>query len=194
MISGARARYAGRARATREGGCLLTRRIRATREGMVRRSARYWTAAVTRFCEETRAAHHVERQGFQYILPYVEVRGARGWRRELMFPGYILVRLADGWESLSSTRGISRLLMTDGVPHHVPKSFVSWMLSASDSRGVVALTPPAAVGDRVVAYNGFRGTVREVLSQDRIVRCRVLMELMGRSVESVFDARELRVA
>lgn len=164
------------------------------REGMVKRSARYWTAAVTRFCEETRAAHHVERQGFRYILPYVEVRGARGWRRELMFPGYILVKLGEGWESLSSTRGISRLLMTNGVPHRVPQSFVSWMQSAIDSRDVVSLTPPAAVGDRVVAYNGFRGTVREVLSQDRIVRCRVLMTVMGRSVEGVFDARELRVA
>jgi hypothetical protein len=97
---------------------------------------RYWTCAATMYREEQRAAHHIEKPGFDYYLPltYVPTIGGDGERRTLPFPGFIFIRLGDGWESLSSARGIkspashadpaparSNLAVSDSVtvPSHV---------------------------------------------------------------------------
>jgi|ERR1700722_16524124 transcription termination factor NusG len=88
------------------------------------REFRYWTVAATMYREEQRAAHHVEKLGFDYYLPltYVPTIGGDEERRTLLFPGFIFIRLGDGWEALSSARGIKRLLLSPAPREKLPPS------------------------------------------------------------------------
>lgn len=175
-------------------GCLLREDFGGSLDGMAARAPRYWTVALTRFGEERRASSHVERQGFEFFLPWIEERGVRGWRRALMFPGYLFVRLDSGWESLQSTKGISRLLFGAGssLPSRVERNFVELLRLREDSRGIVQLHPRLSVGDKARvssgSFEGFVGVVQDTPSRER---CRLLMEFMGRSVVRDFESREL---
>lgn len=149
---------------------------------------RYWTAAATRNSQEQRAAHHVERQGFQFYLPQILSRRGMRERRELLFPGYIFVRIAEGWEALASTRGISRLFMCGDRPAPMPSSEIDSLRSREDDSGFIRLHPRLPDGAKVVlkdgAWAGMFGILEETTASDR---CRVLLSVLGRSVRGEFD-------
>jgi hypothetical protein len=64
---------------------------------------RYWTVVVTKWGQELRAAANVERLDFEYYLPVmVDAR----LRRALMFPGYLMVRVHEGWEVLVAAHAV----------------------------------------------------------------------------------------
>src|ERR1700690_1023760 len=102
---------------------------------------RYWTAAKTKRGEENRAACHVERQGFKFYLPltYEPTKSGLSERRTFLFPGFIFVKLKAGWPVLSSTRGISALMMNCNMPAHVRESEIAWLMSLENEKGVVRL-------------------------------------------------------
>jgi transcriptional antiterminator RfaH len=157
----------------------------------------YWTAAVTRYSQEQRAAHHVERQRFQFYLPQTVTLSPKGKDRvELLFPGYIFVKVKRGWETLASTRGIARLFLCEDRPTRIHDEEIARLQSMEDARGYVQLHPPFTVGDQVHVtagvYEGLRGVVRGMDAQHR---CRVLLyTLFGRRVEKALDRRVLSAA
>lgn len=145
--------------------------------------ARYWSAATTKFGEEQRAAHHVERQGFEFYLPRIVTRYGASVRHEYLFPGYIFVMIERGWESLMSTRGIRRVFMCGDVPTRMKSSDINSMRSQEDESGYIVLQPPVTVGSRVRVCDGsfkdLLGTVQNMSARDR---CTVLLSVMERSV------------
>ena len=163
---------------------------------MARRTINYWTAATTRWSQEQRAAHHVERQGFQHHLPLTQVLTTRGsLRTELLFPGYIFIRIKRGWESLASTRGISHLFMCDGRPTRIPDHVMSELRAREDESGVVQLLPDVDVGDVVRATSGvWRNCVGRVSSLSARMRVSVLLSILGRQVEVELDRRVVETA
>lgn len=155
----------------------------------------YWTAASTKNSQERRAAHHVEKQDFQYYIPEMLVLSSSGRERvELLFPGYIFVKIKKNWESLCSTRGISRLFMCDGSPTRIPDNQIEYFKSREDDQGYVLLDPPLETGVRVVgndhagSYVGISGVVQRMTARDRVA---VLLSLLGRRVEVDMDRRAL---
>lgn len=157
---------------------------------------RYWTAARTHYREELRAAHHVERQQFEWYLPYTyELRDAgRTEARTLMFPGFIFIRLRPAWQALASTRGIARLMLNCGMPSHILNAEIAWLRRSEDRHGVVRLTVPPRRGDHVRATqgvcNGFIGLVRDTTADGRL---KVLFEVLGRKVTTEYSPGALEV-
>lgn len=167
---------------------------------MTRHRNVYWTAAVTHFAQERRAAHHVERQGFQFYLPEIlSITSGGQDRREILFPGYVFVRvsLREEWRSLASTRGIARLLLCGETPTRIPDAEIDGLRAAEDERGFVQLQSGLRVGDEIVGlvgaggYEGVRGIVRGTSARDRV---RVLLRLLGRLVEVDLDRRAVALA
>lgn len=165
---------------------------------MAKSIKKYWTAAATRFCQEQRAAHHVERQGFEFYLPEILSLTSKGTdRRELLFPGYIFIRVRAGWESLMGTRGISRLFLCSDKPTRIPDNEIEYFKSLETDVGTVQLDPPLIPGMRVFgnehagSFCGVSGVVRGMPSRNRV---RVLLELLGRSIEVDMDRRVLSTA
>lgn len=164
-----------------------------------------WTAATTRWREEQRAAANLERQGFVYYLPIIsEWRLSRKTRedisvRTLLFPGYIFVRLREGWQSISSTRGIARLFLQDERPIPVCSREIERLRRMEDEDGVVCLLPRLRVGDAVVigdggrGFAGLAGIVQGMSARDR---CRVLLDhlVLGRKIVLDMESADLALA
>lgn len=164
---------------------------------MSKRRGTYWLAAVTKFREELRAASHVERQGFEYYLPHVnEFRSGR-YRPTLMFEGYIFVKLEPGWRVLSSTRGISRLIVQGDEPRRIRDEEIQQLRVLEDEDGIVRLHPRFSRADRVLVgeggggFKGLAGIVQGTSAGDRV---KVLLQIMGRPAVGDFDSRSLTAA
>ena len=144
----------------------------------------HWSLARTRWCEEERAASHVERQGFEYWLPRMAQFSSRGVeRRSLMFPGYLFFKVSRGWQSLCATRGISSIVMCEDEPARVRREDLEYLMSLEDERGLVVLPPRFRSGDEVVVgdgpFRGMRGVVQGASEQGLL---RVLWSMLGKSV------------
>lgn len=166
--------------------------------GLAKRFKRFWTAAKTKFCEEQRAAHHLERQGFEIYLPEImELQTSGSERRELLFPGYIFIKIKRSWESIMGTRGISRLFLCQDLPARIPNNQIDYFRSLEDADGIVQLEPPLELGERV-SGNEFAGSFRDisgvVKGMPRKNRVQVLLQILGRSIEVELDRRALKSA
>lgn len=163
------------------------------------KSVRYWTAAVTFWREERRAAHHVENLGLKYFLP--ETRDGDD-RRVLIFPGVIFVRLAgEGWQRLFRCKGVSQPIMMPVddetlLPARVTRSEMQRIRDmAADDK--ILLHPRFRDGMSVVVesaggvYEGIRGLVRGYPRGGRVT---VSWTMMGRTVRKDFSESTLRAA
>jgi len=145
--------------------------------------ASYWTTAATKFGEEQRAAHHVERQGFEFYLPKtIEGLGAR-LKRDYLFPGYIFIKVSQGWHCLMHTRGIRRMFFCGESPTRMASSDIDLIRRRESADGFIRLKPPVMVGSKVTMKSGsFRNLVGNVESMTARDRCTVLLSIMERTV------------
>jgi len=152
---------------------------------------KFWTIASTYSSQEERAAHHVEKLGFQFYLPRYD-SGEFSERRSLLFPGYLMIRISEGWESIIRTPGVQRLFMSDEFPKRIRDEDVDSIRLREDDRGLVRLRPRVEVGDHVRAekgsYSGVEGIVQGMMARDR---CQVLLRMLGREVTVELDERVL---
>jgi transcriptional antiterminator RfaH len=171
------------------------------------KALRYWTVARTNWREEQRAAHHVERQGFEFYLPqmYEPRRGGDEEKRTLFFPGHIFIRLMDGWERLCNTRGIQKLFMVppsydrpdEFVPARLRDEEVSYLKSLQDENEVCRLPPiPDGTLVRVKpgtggAYDGITGIVAGTTARGRV---EILLRILGRDFKREFSRSALQAA
>jgi transcriptional antiterminator RfaH len=175
----------------------------------------FWTVLATKFQQEQRALHHVERQGFEHYAPMTKSLvfaassktssspGSGTERREFLFPGYIFVRVSVGsadeprsrWRSLNGTRGVARMFLHDELPVRVPDGELDYFRKLEDASGFVVLPSPIGTGSVVSILRGPLAGLRGVVAgMDTPARCRILTTLLGRSLETVQDRRSLALA
>jgi len=113
------------------------------------RRFKHWTAAVAIRGEERRAAHHVERLGFNYYLPEILRPNSIGefCCRRLLFPGYIFIKLRQNWERLLHIRGLRRILYIDEIPLTVQQREIEALRRLEDDKGFIRMGPRICVGD-----------------------------------------------
>jgi transcription antitermination factor NusG len=144
--------------------------------------------------EEYRAAHHIERLGFQYYLP--EIREEKSKARGLLFPGYIFVRLLDSWQHLLHQPGIARIFLHNEKPVPVRESDIKKLKSFEDPDGFIKFPRRVRVGmmarirESLGAMAGQRCRVVALKDQNR---CVALVSIMGRDVRTVLNEEALDV-
>lgn len=161
---------------------------------------RYWTAAVTFWREEYRAAHHVENLGLKYYLPQTSDHEER---RVLLFPGIIFVKLAgEGWQLLFQTKGIAYPIMMPideetSLPAQVRKSEIKRIQSMETADWAVRQHPRFRDGMTVVVepaggvYEGVKAVVKGTPRQGRVS---VQLQMLGKTVRKDFAEAMLRAA
>lgn len=144
----------------------------------------YWTAVVTHFAQERRAAEHAHRQGFDYYLPET----MNGARQERLFPNYLFVFITGQWRVLLGTRGIRRLILNNEHPVRMPEREIAALRERENGKGLIELPPPFTPGQETTIvggmFNGRRAIVKGMPAHDRVS---VLLELLGRKVSLTLD-------
>jgi transcriptional antiterminator RfaH len=113
-----------------------------------------WYVIQTKPRQEFRALEQLENQGFECLLPTLEVekllRGKLTTSAEPLFSRYLFVRLSDfncNWSPIRSTRGVSKLLSFGGRYATLPDVCVE------------ALRDPKNIGQRSLFLPGERVTI-----------------------------------
>jgi transcriptional antiterminator RfaH len=156
-----------------------------------------WYVVQTHTHAETKAAHHLERQGFGVYLPRYLKNRRHARRVETvaapLFPRYLFVLVdiaVQPWRCVRSTIGISSLVSCGDEPTPVSVSVIDALRSREDERGFIGLKAPLrfARGDRVRVLDGVfsecAGLFDAMTDSERVT---VLLDLLGRKVRVVMD-------
>jgi transcription elongation factor/antiterminator RfaH len=152
---------------------------------------RRWFAVLTLPNREAQAALQLKRQDFAAYLPLrlKSVRHARRTETRLkpLFPRYLFVDLDTSrarWRSINGTFGVAHLVSFGEAPTPVPVGVVESLLAMSDGAGVVRFEDHLQPGNVVrLAAGPFAEQLGVLARLDGADAVRVLLELMGRSVE-----------
>lgn len=134
------------------------------------------------------AVQNLDRQGFVHFCPKrleTTIKRAKPVVTEKpLFPGYVFVQFdpnGAGWTSINSTRGISRLIITDiRKPTPLPDTFMSGLMARCDALGVVTAPADLEVGDTIRVLSGpFADAVAKIEEFTDGERLQILMDLMG---------------
>jgi transcriptional antiterminator RfaH len=141
----------------------------------------YWAVAATRPRSEFKAERNLRNQGYAVHLPrFLDRR-----RVDLLFPGYILVKIVDVWHSILSTIGVAYVVRgTDkfSPPARLPNSFIDGLRSRENTEGVVVLPVRRYErGQRIVVDHGvFAGRSAVYVGMSARQREIVLLGSLGR--------------
>lgn len=132
---------------------------------------------------DKKAALNIVDQGFLIYTPrYLEIRSNGKEVERLLFPSYIFVEIKDRWRTLSSTRGVSRIVTFNGKPSQVPEQIITQLRSREGPDGFYHFPqdPPFKPGERLRSTGGLlKGhfcVFQHMTAQDRV---RVLFEGIG---------------
>lgn len=152
-----------------------------------------WYCVHTRPRAEAYALEHLQRQGFECLLPRLRRTILRAGRRqgvvEALFPRYLFLRADADTTSLapvSSTRGTVGLVRTAGVPAAMPDAFIANLLADADASGLV-IQPERTLlpGEQVLITDGPLTGLQGIYSQAQgESRALIFLELLG-SAQSV---------
>lgn len=163
-----------------------------------------WYAVQTQVHAESKATHHLGRQGFEVYLPrYLKSR--RHARRvdtvaAPLFPRYLFVSIdtaTQRWHSIQSTFGVTRLVTNGDVPAVVSPAIIEGLKYREDASGFVQLErrPRFAAGDKVRvlegAFSECLGLFEAISGRDRAA---ILLDLLGRKVRVVLDTEIIDAA
>lgn len=162
------------------------------------RECERWYAVHSQPFAEDRAARQLSDQGFPIYLPRRRktVRHARKMRTidAPLFPRYLFVALdltRDQWRKINSTFGVSRLLMSGEQPQAVPPGVVEALLESADGNGVVDLARTLKPGPVLMMAGPFAEQLALFEALDDTGRVRVLLDIMGRQVRVLTEARNV---
>lgn len=157
-----------------------------------------WFVIQTQSNREAKAAHHLERQGFQIYLPrYLKLRShARkiDYVPTPLFPGYMFVAIdvaTQRWRAIQSTVGVLRLVTNGEEPAPVAAPIVDAMRQREDDKGFIKFDqrPVFAPGDKVKilagAFTDSLGFFDGLADRERIA---ILLNLLGRKVRVMLNA------
>lgn len=148
--------------------------------------------------QHARAQQHLQNQDFEFYSPLQPVRrivrGKAQTSHTPLFPGYIFIRLSDtsNWRSLTATRGVTKLVSFNGVPHPVPEELIEGLRDRLDRSEPEPIYKP---GQRVVVQNGafkhIEAIVKAVTADERII---VLLNILHSEQAVTFKPEQLAKA
>lgn len=147
-----------------------------------------WYCVHTRPRAEAQALEHLQRQGFECLLPRLQRTAVRNGRRqvtvEALFPRYLFLRADAATTSLASvrsTRGAVDLVRTAGQPDVVPEEFINALLAQANSEGLLVQPEHRLLpGERVAITDGPLAGLQGVFDQAQGEhRAMVLLEFLG---------------
>lgn len=162
-----------------------------------------WYVVHTHTHAESKAAAHLERQGFEVYLPRYRKRRRHARRVEMvtapLFPRYLFVGVdmaAQRWRSIHSTLGVARLVCNGDEPAAVTDMVVNALRQREDDEGFVQLARRRfAPGTRVQitdgAFASYLGLFEGMRDDERVT---VLLDLLGRKVRVLIDELSLTAA
>jgi transcription antitermination factor NusG len=145
--------------------------------------------------EEYRAAHHIEKLGFQYYLPIMNAATKVGeCIRHLIYPRYIFILLQMGWQHLMRLPGIRRFFLLDEMPIPVPRRSIEALKALEGKDGLIKipdrLQPNMLVSVRE-GMSSLGGQQCRVVRMRDSGRCEIRISLLGRDVRTVLNASAL---
>lgn len=158
-----------------------------------------WYAVQTQAGKEQLAVSHLERQGFETLLPQLW-RSVRRSRKSVnvlkpMFPGYVFVKVdmqRMRWRAIDSTIGVSKLVRFGEKPAALPESLVQNLHKSIGDDGAIEFNQDLREGEsiRVMsgAFSDWLGRVVEMTDADRV---KVLFGMMTRKVEVTLPKQQL---
>jgi transcriptional antiterminator RfaH len=163
-----------------------------------------WYVVQTHVHAESKAAAHLERQGYEIYLPRYLKRRRHARRVENvpapLFPRYLFVGFdlqAARWRSIQSTQGVSHLVCNSNEPAMLPENVIAELRAREDERGFIRLNlqPLYAPGDKVRVVDGVfgdsLGLFEGMADRDRVA---ILLDLLGRKVRVVLDRESVAAA
>lgn len=163
-----------------------------------------WYVVQTHPHAENKATAHLLRQGFEVYLPrYLKCR--RHARKvdfvpAPLFPRYFFVAIdlsSQRWRAVGSTVGVSQLVSYGGEPAAVANDVIEGLRRREDDRGLIRLDAfrAFAPGDNIRVIGGaFSECLGLFESMNDAERVAVLLDLLGRKVRVVMDARNIEAA
>ena len=163
-----------------------------------------WYVVQTHVHSEAKAASHLVRQGFSTYLPRYLKRRRHARKIETvpvpLFPRYLFVsidRATQGWRSIHSTIGVSRLVCIGDEPAPVPFGVISDLRQREGADGLISLnfTPRFTTGDKIRVldglFTGCLGLFQGTTDQERVA---VLLDMLGRKTRVVLDGESVTAA
>ena len=134
------------------------------------------------------AARNLQRQSFETFMPEIvrDVKTVKGFvqKKKPLFPGYLFVSVRSGeerWHSISSTRGVCRLVSFGGrLPAPVPLGLISSLRERTDHEGILMPEPRLEPGQTVLVTRGpFSDFLATVEKNEDDARVWLLLDLLG---------------
>jgi transcriptional antiterminator RfaH len=164
-----------------------------------------WCVAHTQPLKELVAQQHLLDQGYAVYMPRFKktVRHARKVEEKLvpLFPRYIFVGMdldVAGWRSVTGTRGVSHLLMSNDLnPAKVPTRIIDDLRAGEIGDGIV---PVASLvnfvkGEKVRIVEGvFADQMAIFESMDDKSRVQLLLTFMGREMKMTLPTYAVEAA
>ena len=150
-----------------------------------------WYCVHTRPRAEAQALGHLQRQGFECLLPRLQRTVLRNGRRqtvvEALFPRYLFLRADAEATSLApvrSTKGAVGLVRTAGLPATVPDEFIERLQADANADGLITLPERRLLpGERVAITDGpFAGIEAIYQTADAERRAFILLEILAKPV------------
>jgi transcriptional antiterminator RfaH len=155
-----------------------------------------WSVVQTESQREHVAAQFLKQAEFETYLPRCLIRYGARERVQPLFPGYVFVEIIEQWWSVRWTVGVVRLLMVDDRPAKISQAMMNSIRKREGDDGLVRLPrkgPRDLVrGDAVRILRGsFEGRLGVYQGQSGSARSRILLDLLGREVQTVIATAEM---
>ena len=142
-------------------------------------------------CEPTRESLvriQLMRQNFDTYAPRIRLRHGKVAR---LFPNYVFVRADERWCALMWTAGVSRVLMSAGVPAQLDEAVIAEIRSREGRDGFIKIAHQRARhGQRMRVVGGsFAGCVGWYEAATSADRERILLEVLGQRVRVEMPVR-----
>jgi len=149
-----------------------------------------------------KAVLNLRQQGFECYCPMIrekmERRGEVAFIERALFPRYLFIKIQDVWKSVTSTFGVSSMIMADEAPALLDDFVIESLKCREDVSGFVVLpdkedTFKRGLRARVESglFAGRNALVEGMTSETRVV---VLMRLLGRETRVELAADDLAIA
>ena len=162
-----------------------------------------WYAVLTQPHAESKAAAHLQRQGFKVYLPRYLKRRRHSRKIDTvaapLFPRYLFVGIdmvAQRWRAVNSTFGVTQLVCQGDVPAVIPTEVITNLQEREDEHGFFfGFRPAFSPGDKVRmvggAFSGCLGLVEGMRDNERVA---ILLELLGGKVRVFTDQGAIEAA
>ncbi|MCP1641864.1 transcriptional antiterminator RfaH [Pseudomonas citronellolis] len=136
--------------------------------------------------QSPRALEHLERQGYQCLLPLHEIERLREGQlqklSEPLFPGYLFIyldKVEDNWLPIRSTRGVNNIVSFGGQPTRVPE----YVIQGLRKKAVITRQSTLSEGDLVLINEPGLDQIEAVLlEKNSDIRVTLLLKILQREV------------